>query len=87
MAASMKLRVVTPAKVVFDGEARSVVAPAWDGRVGILPHHAPFLTLLGTGSLDVDPGDAAASSFELSGGVMKVEANEIVVLADRVGPA
>ncbi len=87
MAAPMKLRVVTPAEVVFEGEAGSVVAPAWDGRVGILPGHAPFLTLLGSGSLEIDPGDPASRSFDLSGGVMKVEANEIMVLADRIGPA
>ncbi len=84
MAAAIRLRVVTPAEVVFEGEAQSVVATAWDGRIGILLGHAPLLTLLGDGLLDVDPGRSTGRSFNLAGGVMKVEANEIMVLADSV---
>ena len=38
---------------MFDGEADAVVAPAFDGEVGILPNHAPFMTLLGEGTLTV----------------------------------
>ena len=44
---------------MFDGPAESVVAPAFDGLVGILPRHAPFMTLLGTGTLTVRGGGAA----------------------------
>ncbi len=84
MARAMELRVVTPAQVVFEGTARSLVAPAWDGLVGILPGHAPFLTLLGSGRLQIDSGSEARQSFALSGGVMKVEDNEVTVLADSV---
>lgn len=84
MARAMDLRVVTPAQVVYEGTARSLVAPAWDGLVGILPGHAPFLTLLGSGRLEIDPGSEAGQSFGLSGGVMKVEDNQVTVLADRV---
>ena len=47
----MRLKVVTPEQVVFEGTARSLVAPAWDGWVGILPGHAPFLTLMGEGAV------------------------------------
>lgn len=84
MAKTMQVRVVTPEKVVFEGTARSLVAPAWDGRVGVLPAHAPFLTLLGSGPLEVDSGSGARQSFGISGGVMKVESNQVMVLADRV---
>ena len=80
---------MTPAQVVFEGTARSLVAPAWDGRVGILPGHAPFLTLLGSGSLDLtaetEGGSGSGSgwkSFLVAGGVMKVESNRIDILAD-----
>ena len=80
----MELRVVTPEQVVFEGTARSLVAPAWDGRVGVLPRHAPFLTLLGSGPLEVDLAAGERRSFGISGGVMKVEDNEVTVLADRI---
>ena len=80
----MRLRVVTPEQVVFDGTARSLVAPAWDGWVGILPGHAPFLTLMGEGPLTVEPASGSRREFAIAGGVMKVESNEVTVLADRV---
>ena len=80
----MRLRVVTPEQVVFDGTARSLVAPAWDGWVGILPGHAPFLTLMGEGPLSVEPESGSRREFAIAGGVMKVESNEVTVLADRV---
>ena len=51
---TLGVRVVSPEKVVYEGRASSLVAPAWDGQVGILPGHAPFLALLGSGELTVD---------------------------------
>ena len=84
MAKTMEMRVVTPAAVVFQGAVRSLVAPAWDGLAGVLPGHAPYLTLLGDGRLKVETESGERQAFHLSGGVMKVEANRIDVLADRV---
>lgn len=80
----MRLRVVTPEKVVFDGTAKSIVAPAWDGWVGILPGHAPLLTLIGEGLLTAESESGDRSRHHIAGGVMKVESNEVTVLADRV---
>ncbi len=80
----LRLKVVTPEQVVFEGTARSLVAPAWDGWVGILPGHAPFLTLMGEGPLSVVPESGDRREFAIGGGVMKVESNEVTVLADRV---
>ena len=84
MAAAMQLRVVTPAEIVFEGTARSLVAPAWDGWVGVLPGHAPFLTLIGEGPMTVETESGDRRSFEIGGGVMKVESNSVIVLADHV---
>ena len=49
----MQVTVISPEAAVFDGEAEAVTAPAFDGQVGILPRHAPFMTLLGEGRLVV----------------------------------
>ncbi|HYK83681.1 MAG TPA: ATP synthase F1 subunit epsilon [Gemmatimonadales bacterium] len=79
----MHVTVVSPERGVFDGAADAVVAPAYDGQVGILPGHAPFLTLLGTGVLTVrQPG--ASSRFQVSGGFLQVVADAVRVVADRV---
>ena len=52
----MHVTVIAPEGAVFEGDADSVVAPAFDGEVGILPKHAPFMTLLGEGRLTVRQG-------------------------------
>ncbi|MFG1691811.1 F0F1 ATP synthase subunit epsilon, partial [Gemmatimonadota bacterium] len=48
---TLSVQVISPETTVFEGSAASMVAPAWDGKVGILPGHAPLITLLGAGEL------------------------------------
>ncbi|HYT04843.1 MAG TPA: ATP synthase F1 subunit epsilon [Gemmatimonadales bacterium] len=79
----MHVTVVSPERAVFDGAADAVVAPAYDGQVGILPRHAPFLTLLGTGVLTVRQG-GASNRFQVSGGFLQVVGNIVRIVADRV---
>ena len=57
----MHVTVISPEASVFNGEADSVIAPAYDGEVGILPRHAPFMTLLGRGTLQVRRGGRNAA--------------------------
>ena len=52
----MRVTVISPEAAIYNGEADSVIAPAYDGEVGILPRHAPFMTLLGRGTLQVRRG-------------------------------
>jgi F-type H+-transporting ATPase subunit epsilon len=80
----MRVTVVSPERQVFDGEATAVVAPAYDGLVGILPRHAPFLTLLGTGDLIVRHGGAEAQHFAVAGGFLQVAGNRVRVVVEQV---
>jgi F-type H+-transporting ATPase subunit epsilon len=82
----MHVTVVSPERAVFDGAADAVIAPAYDGQVGILPRHAPFLTLLGTGVLTVRYG-TASSRFQVLGGFLQVVGDAVRVVADRVDAA
>jgi F-type H+-transporting ATPase subunit epsilon len=79
----MHVTVVSPERAVFDGAADAVVAPAYDGQVGILPHHAAFLTLLGRGALTVRQG-GSATRFQVAGGFLQVVGDAVRVVADRV---
>jgi F-type H+-transporting ATPase subunit epsilon len=81
----LRVRVVSPDKVVFDGEASAVVAPAWDGQVGILPKHAPMLALVGAGKLDIDRPGGGSDTFHVAGGVLKVERDVVTVLTEYAG--
>ncbi|HUF36772.1 MAG TPA: ATP synthase F1 subunit epsilon [Gemmatimonadales bacterium] len=79
----MHVTVISPEKAMFDGEADAIVAPAFDGEVGILPNHAPFMTLLGQGSLTVRRADSVTRFF-LRGGFLQVVDNRVRVVAEHV---
>jgi F-type H+-transporting ATPase subunit epsilon len=85
MAENLAVRLVSPAKEVFRGEAASVVAPAWDGQVGILPRHAAFITLLGHGEMALDLPGGGSETYYVAGGVLKVEGNELTALVEYAG--
>ena len=76
----MRVTVISPERSLFDGEADAVVAPAFDGQVGILPRHAPFMTLLGEGVLNVR-GRGESRRFQVAGGFVQVVGNVVRVVA------
>ena len=87
MGSTLTVRLVSPVTEVFKGEVAGLVAPAWDGMVGILPRHAPFIALLGNGKLDLDLPGGGSESFHVAGGVLKVEADEVTILSEYAGEA
>jgi F-type H+-transporting ATPase subunit epsilon len=84
---TLSVRVVSPAAILFEGEASSLTAPAWDGQVGIFPGHAPFLVLLGGGTLAVDLPGGGSQRFFVNRGVLKVEDNQVTVLSEYAAAA
>jgi F-type H+-transporting ATPase subunit epsilon len=82
---ALLVQVVSPDRTVFSGDAASVVAPAWDGRVGILKSHAPLITLLGNGPLVIDRVGGGSVSYYVAGGIMKVEDDRVTVLTEYAG--
>jgi F-type H+-transporting ATPase subunit epsilon len=81
----LDVRVVSPEQVVFKGQATSVVVPAWDGMLGVLPGHAPLISLLGSGELVIDVSVGDAEHFQVAQGVLKVENNAVTILAEYAG--
>jgi F-type H+-transporting ATPase subunit epsilon len=79
----MQVTVISPEASMFDGNADAVVAPAFDGEVGILPDHAPFMTLLGQGTLTVRQG-GTVKRFRVRGGFLQVVDNRVRVVAEHV---
>jgi F-type H+-transporting ATPase subunit epsilon len=78
----LTLEIVTAERLVFsDDNVDMVVAPSVDGEVGILPHHAPLLTLLQIGELRVKKG-ADEQSIVIAGGFLEVLNNRVTILAD-----
>lgn len=78
----MRVTVIAPERSVFDGDAEAVVAPAFDGEVGILPRHAPFMTLLGDGRLKLRQA-GSIRAFRVRGGFLQVINDVVRVVAEH----
>jgi len=80
----LKVSVISPEATLFEGEAPSVTAPAFDGEVGILPMHAPMVTTLGAGVLRIGGGEAR---FNVEGGFLQVVDDVVRVVTEKASRA
>ena len=78
----LTVSVISPEAVLFEGTTDAVVAPAFDGLVGILTGHAPMLTLLGEGELRLGAG-AGERRFQIAGGFLQVVDDQVRVVTER----
>jgi F-type H+-transporting ATPase subunit epsilon len=72
--------------VLFEGETDSIVAPAYDGEIGILTGHAPLMALLGNGELRLGAG-GTGKRFTVSGGFLQVVNDDVRVVTEKATPA
>lgn len=77
----IKLDIVTAERVVFSEDVDVVLAPGVEGQLGVLPHHAPLMTILEPGELLVRKG-GEEFLMAVSGGFLEVRPDRIIVLAD-----
>jgi F-type H+-transporting ATPase subunit epsilon len=79
---SLKLDIVTAERVVYTADVDMIIAPGIEGQLGILPHHAPLMTILQAGELVVRKG-GQDDSLAISGGFLEVRPDHVIVLADQ----
>jgi F-type H+-transporting ATPase subunit epsilon len=79
----LNVSVISPEAVLFEGATDSVIAPAFDGEVGILSGHAPMMTLLGKGDLRLGTG----ARFRVEGGFLQVVDNQVRVVTEHASKA
>jgi F-type H+-transporting ATPase subunit epsilon len=79
--ATIRLEIVTAERSVYSEDVDEVVAPGTEGELGILPHHAPLMTMLKPGALLVKR-NGQEQHLAVSGGFMEVRPERIIVLAD-----
>jgi len=82
----LTVSVISPEAVLYEGTTDSVVAPAFDGEVGILTGHAPMMTLLGRGVLRLGAG-GSAGRFQVEGGFLQVADNVVRVVTEHASAA
>ena len=81
MASTIRLEIVTPERVIYSDEVDAVVVPGVEGQLGILPRHAPLMTMLQPGELKVRKGGEEIY-VAIFGGFLEVRPDRVIVLAD-----
>jgi F-type H+-transporting ATPase subunit epsilon len=78
------LMIVTPEKVIFDGQVQSLIVPGEQGYLQILTDHAAIITSLISGKMEIADQDWNRTLYAVSGGFLEVSHNQATVLADTV---
>ncbi|KTD07674.1 F0F1 ATP synthase subunit epsilon [Legionella jamestowniensis] len=84
MAITTHLDIVSAEQEIFSGVVEMVVATGELGEVGIVPGHAPLLTLLKPGEIRITLPGGAQEVYYVSGGMLEVQPYYVTVLADAV---
>jgi F-type H+-transporting ATPase subunit epsilon len=79
----MQVELVAADRLVWSGEARFVLARTSEGDVGILPDHAPMLSLMVDGVVDVTTADGETWIAAVDAGFLSVAGNRISILSEH----
>ena len=80
--AHLEVDLVAADRKVWSGAATMVVAPAADGEIGVLPGHAPVLTLLRPGTIKVVALDGTRVRVKVDTGFLSVDDNQVTLVVD-----
>ena len=75
----MLLDILTPEKLLFEGEIKSVKLPGTNGEFEILNNHAPIISTLSKGDISVTNTNNEKEVFSINGGVIEMQNNKIIV--------
>ena len=84
MAALFHLRVLAADRAFYDGDCESLTVPVSDGELGILAHHSNLVAAVVPGALRARLPDGRFAEAAISGGLLKVEDGDVLLLADSV---
>ena len=80
------LEIVTPERLAYSDTVDAVNLPGIEGELGVLPHHAPLVSMLGLGELRIRKG-GTEESFAIVGGFLQVRPDRVVVMAETADMA
>jgi F-type H+-transporting ATPase subunit epsilon len=79
----MQVSLVSPERILWEGEADMVIARTTDGEIAFLTGHAPFLGALGEGRVAIVPtGGGARVEATIAGGFVEVSNSTVTILSD-----
>ncbi len=77
----MKLNIITPEDILYDGEIKSVQLQGTDGKFQILNNHAPIISALSKGQIRITDSEDKEITFDINGGLVEMSKNKIQILA------
>ncbi len=79
---TIQFKIVTPEKIVYQNEVLSATIPTMEGEITILPKHIPLVAVLNAGELRIQTPKGNGIFMAVSGGLVKVNKKEVIILAD-----
>ena len=83
MADRIEFELVTPERLIISTEVEMVVVPGTEGNFGVLPGHAPLISTLRPGTVDIYEGRTITERIFVVGGIAEVTPQRCTVLADE----
>ena len=83
MADTTAFELVTPSRVMMSRDAGMVVAPGVEGLFGVLPRHAPLISTLKRGVVEVHDNGQVTERIMVDGGIADVAEDRCTILAER----
>lgn len=74
----LDVQVLSPARMIFEGRAKSVILPGEAGEFEILPFHKPILSRLFSGTLSIDE-----QTYPIRRGIVKCRQNKVTVIIEE----
>src|SRR5712664_3819759 len=79
----LEFELVTPERLLFSEAVEMVVVPGTEGNFGVLPGHAPLISTIRPGTIDIYEGGAITERIFIVGGIAEVTPERCTVLADE----
>ena len=84
--ATFHFELVSPEKILFSGEVESVVVPGIEGQFTVMKDHAPVMTFLKAGIVEIDETASRTSKLFVRGGFADVASGGLTLLAEQATP-
>ena len=78
----LKVEIVTPSKIAFEGNVKSVTIPGTKGNFQVLFNHAPLMSSFEVGFIKIEDESENQTNYATSGGTVEVLNNKVIVLAE-----
>lgn len=77
----LHIKIIAPNRILYEGDARSITVPGYNGQLQALPQHAPYVALLSEGEIIVDSDASGQKRFSLAEtGILRIDQDQVTVL-------